>query len=137
MAASSASSATVADPRLLIELTNEESKVFNNILSAVTVLKLDCQVRVAGGWVRDKLLKVHAPKDIDLVLDTMNGYDFAEAINDYLCTHNHNGTKEAHRIKANPAKSKHPGDVYDRRGRHRCHPLPQRSIHNGLADSCH
>jgi len=40
-------------------------------------------MRVAGGWVRDKLLGKES-HDIDIALDDMTGKDFAEMINAHL-----------------------------------------------------
>jgi len=37
-------------------------------------------MRVAGGWVRDKLLGIESD-DIDIALDNMSGPEFAEIIN--------------------------------------------------------
>jgi len=40
-------------------------------------------LRVAGGWVRDKLLGKES-HDIDIALDDMMGKEFAEMINTHL-----------------------------------------------------
>jgi len=40
-----------------IELTDKERKIFDRLLSTLRYCNLDTQLRVAGGWVRDK---VHA-----------------------------------------------------------------------------
>lgn len=51
-------------------------------------------LRVAGGWVRDKLLG-NDSKDIDIALDTVTGAQFAEALQKMLT----NSTRpEAHNI---------------------------------------
>lgn len=98
------------DPRGgAIELSETESALFDRVLSAVNGLNLDCQVRVAGGWVRDKLLGV-ASDDIDFVLDTMSGIDFANAISTFLLDpSNKSGSAVSSiaTIKANPDQSKH------------------------------
>ena len=39
--------------------------------------------RVAGGWVRDKLL-MQQSVDIDIALDDQTGTEFANSLNDYL-----------------------------------------------------
>ena len=41
---------------------------------------LKTTMRVAGGWVRDKLLGTESD-DIDIALDDMSGPEFAEIIN--------------------------------------------------------
>ena len=40
-------------------------------------------MRVAGGWVRDKLIGLESD-DIDIALDDMMGQEFAKMINDSL-----------------------------------------------------
>lgn len=39
-----------------IELTEKERKIFDRLLSTLRYCNLDTQLRVAGGWVRDKVL---------------------------------------------------------------------------------
>lgn len=39
--------------------------------------------RVAGGWVRDKLLNQQSV-DIDIALDDQSGIEFANSVNEYL-----------------------------------------------------
>ena len=62
-------------------------------------------LRVAGGWVRDKLLGLESA-DIDVALDSMTGAQFAERVNAYLVS---TGAPPAGVgvIAANPAQSKH------------------------------
>ena len=64
-----------------IELNEAEKSIFGKILDATS--DIDVEVRVAGGWVRDKLLGKES-EDIDLALDTMMGEQFARHINAYL-----------------------------------------------------
>jgi len=88
-----------------LTLTPEEIKLFETIKAVVKRFELATQVRVAGGWVRDKLLG-RSSHDIDLALDDMTGLAFAEKVNEYL---QENGL-EVHRIgliQANPDQSKH------------------------------
>ena len=40
----------------MIQLTQQEAELFEILIKAVNTLGLDCTLRVAGGWVRDKLL---------------------------------------------------------------------------------
>jgi len=76
-------------------------------MDVVHTNKLNLTLRVAGGWVRDKLLKAEMKKvDIDIALDTMLGREFAELVNDWLEKHH----KERHSvgiIQRNPDQSKH------------------------------
>ena len=48
-------------------------------------------IRVAGGWVRDKLLQQsNAPcRDIDLVLSDVSGMQFVDMLRQYLHDENH------------------------------------------------
>lgn len=92
-------------------LTDLESRLFSLLLSVVHHENLsNLTLRVAGGWVRDKLLRPNADLgsavDIDIALDTMLGRDFAERINSYLLTKG----MDVHRvgvIQKNPDQSKH------------------------------
>lgn len=61
--------------------------------------------RVAGGWVRDKLLNLPS-NDIDIALDDCTGEDFANMVNAYLAYLGHE-TRTIAIIKANPDQSKH------------------------------
>ncbi|TPX50688.1 hypothetical protein SeLEV6574_g00752 [Synchytrium endobioticum] len=67
-------------------------------------------LRFVGGWVRDKLLGLECD-DLDVAVDSMTGYDFALAVENYLNSqHNDIDVGESHRIckiAANPLKSKH------------------------------
>ncbi|KAI8809573.1 hypothetical protein BJ742DRAFT_804317 [Cladochytrium replicatum] len=62
-------------------------------------------VRISGGWVRDKLLGKES-NDLDFALDTITGYEFAAAVNQYLTAL---GVNPGHlsKIESNPDKSKH------------------------------
>lgn len=57
--------------------------------------------RIAGGWVRDKLLEINS-SDIDITVDKMTGYEFAKGLQQY-----YGWTGPVGKIKANPDKSKH------------------------------
>ena len=62
-------------------------------------------VRVAGGWVRDKLLGFHS-KDIDIALDNISGVDFAKRVQStYKDLHQQD--QRMYIVKTNPEKSKH------------------------------
>jgi tRNA nucleotidyltransferase/poly(A) polymerase len=62
-----------------IELDQVERDIFEFLLDADKRLGLGTTFRVAGGWVRDKLLGKESD-DIDVALDTMRGEDFAERL---------------------------------------------------------
>ena len=61
-------------------LTETENKIFEIIKKTLEKNNLKTICRVAGGWVRDKLLNKNSI-DIDIALDNMKGYDLAKLIN--------------------------------------------------------
>lgn len=63
-----------------IQLTEKEENIFAFLMDIVKENNLNTTVRVAGGWVRDKLCGKEN-NDIDLALDDMNGRQFADHIN--------------------------------------------------------
>ncbi|KAF8930776.1 hypothetical protein EDD21DRAFT_353368 [Dissophora ornata] len=63
------------------------------------------QLRIAGGWVRDKLLGLSC-HDLDIGIDAMMGYDFAVLVNEYMESLGHEKRSIA-KIATNPEKSKH------------------------------
>ena len=67
--------------------------------------QLNTTLRVAGGWVRDKLMNKDS-KDIDIALDNMTGSEFVQIFNNYLKEKNVL-TKGYGVVKLNPEKSKH------------------------------
>ena len=68
----------------MIEISEDEQTLFAVFLDSLKYHKRDGTVlRVAGGWVRDKLLD-HASSDIDIALNDQSGEDFARAVNEYL-----------------------------------------------------
>lgn len=85
-----------------IELTETEKNIFELILGVLKEEKLDTVCRVAGGWVRDKLLG-RKSDDIDIALDNISGEKLARLINSRI-------NKEKDKVgvvKSNPDKSKH------------------------------
>ncbi|GMH91467.1 hypothetical protein TrVE_jg11544 [Triparma verrucosa] len=83
----SALSSTVLPPSII--LTNSEAHLFS-FLSKVAESALESAstttpivLRVAGGWVRDKVLGLDSD-DIDIALDTISGVAFAELCCSYL-----------------------------------------------------
>lgn len=87
-----------------IKLTETEEKIFQQLIDVVQHHNLATQLRVAGGWVRDKLLGREC-YDIDIALDDMYGKQFCEKIQEYL------GVEANERgfcvIQSNPDQSKH------------------------------
>lgn len=90
-----------------IDLTPEETELFDTILRFVDETKLNTTVRVAGGWVRDKVLQLPSKFDIDIALENMTGVQFATQMQQWL-----ESTKNARMltfsvIEQNTEKSKH------------------------------
>lgn len=88
-----------------IDLSDKEKKIFDLLLNSLRHSNLDTQLRVAGGWVRDKLLGKDC-YDIDIAVDNMMGREFCEKVNEYL---SHAG-EQMHGIsviQSNPDQSKH------------------------------
>lgn len=91
----------LSDDRTII-LTQTENEIFDTIKSVLLENKLNTTCRVAGGWVRDKLLKRQSD-DIDIALDNISGEAFARLVNVRI-----NGEKDkVGVVKSNPDKSKH------------------------------
>lgn len=86
-----------------IQLLPIEAKIFGTVLAATR--NSNVCVRVAGGWVRDKLLKKESD-DIDFALDTITGQQFGNLVQSYLQSTGHVAKKVAV-IKSNPDQSKH------------------------------
>lgn len=88
-----------------IDLTPKEEQIFNRLLQVVQHYNMGTQLRVAGGWVRDKLLGKEC-YDIDIALDNMYGREFCEKVNEYLSASGEE-TKGVGVIQCNPDQSKH------------------------------
>lgn len=88
-----------------LSLSGKEEKLFQLLQDVCTHFNLNSQIRVAGGWVRDKLLG-KLSDDIDLALDDMTGKVFCERMNEYLRIQGSDELKVGV-IKLNPKKSKH------------------------------
>ncbi|KAK9291407.1 hypothetical protein L1049_019354 [Liquidambar formosana] len=88
-----------------IDLTEKEEQIFERLLKVVRHFNLQTQLRVAGGWVRDKLLGKDC-YDIDIALDNMLGREFCEKVNEYLSCKGEE-TQGVAVIQSNPDQSKH------------------------------
>lgn len=87
-----------------ITLTREEQSLFEVCLAAVRRSGQGITLRVAGGWVRDKLLGLGSD-DIDIACDKVTGVEFAETLRQELEA---DGSKiKVAVIRANPDQSKH------------------------------
>ncbi|KZT67656.1 hypothetical protein DAEQUDRAFT_728899 [Daedalea quercina L-15889] len=95
---------------MMIELTKEEDELCTLLDECTKHIKetegLEVECRIAGGWVRDKILRISS-HDIDVALSNMMGVTFATFFVDY-CT-NVKGLEVGRvaRIESNPEQSKH------------------------------
>ena len=106
-------SLSLAPPRKLLSevvLDAEERKLFEMLKKVVGEREgggaEGIILRVAGGWVRDKLLNVEGKNDIDITVNKMSGKDFAEMLNRRFVKEGKPALKFGV-IKENPEKSKH------------------------------
>jgi len=119
----------------MIKLTAEEASFFCLLNEVIKSHSISTTLRVAGGWVRDKLLatpefvcahpssetmnlskhqskgrkgvsSMTHPLDIDIALDDMLGREFADLLNQYLKDHGKD-TITVGMVMKNPDKSKH------------------------------
>jgi tRNA nucleotidyltransferase/poly(A) polymerase len=90
-------------PELVI--TPAEAKLFDRMRQICRDNNLTTQVRVAGGWVRDKILGGSCT-DIDFAFDNMTGAAFAPMFNRFLKLQGEAEVKMAV-IQVNPLQSKH------------------------------
>ncbi|KAA6402619.1 MAG: putative nucleotidyltransferase activity protein [Streblomastix strix] len=89
------------------DLTDSEKIIFSVLRDAIKEKGLPIQLRIAGGWVRDKLLNIQS-KDLDFTTDKLTGVEFANIILDFLKRNNRlDLAGRISVIKANPEKSKH------------------------------
>ncbi|XP_048131301.1 tRNA nucleotidyltransferase cca2 [Rhodamnia argentea] len=88
-----------------IDLTEKEKMIFDRLLATIRHFDLSTQLRVAGGWVRDKLLGKEC-YDIDIALDDMLGSTFVDKVTQYLASTGEEAQGLAV-IPSNPDQSKH------------------------------
>ena len=88
-----------------IKFTESETRLFATLRAAADIYTPTTVIRVAGGWVRDKLLGRDS-HDIDIALDNVTGRTFAEHVNTYLQSVGQK-TASIGVIAANPDQSKH------------------------------
>lgn len=103
-----------------MQLSKTESQIFDLLIEVAKHYNTGTTLRVAGGWVRDKLLHTaskNSALDIDIALDNLYGKEFAEHVNKYisLLSKQNKYSSTGHKleknhfavIKANPEQSKH------------------------------
>jgi tRNA nucleotidyltransferase/poly(A) polymerase len=88
-----------------IELNSDEEKLFDMFRDFVKEKRLTTTVRVAGGWVRDKIMNTIVKDDIDIAVDNMTGKEFVELLHDWSSKNGRSMSKIGV-IQQNPEKSK-------------------------------
>lgn len=88
---------SMASP-ITINLTSIEDDIFSFIKEASARMPESPVARVAGGWVRDKLLGKPS-KDIDITVDKMKGVQFAQKLQQYAYMKWGNGQQVVGNIK--------------------------------------
>lgn len=68
-------------PEIVLKPLEEE--LFGLLMRSVQFHGKKTVLRVAGGWVRDKILQKDN-HDIDIALDDQSGIEFANGVNEYL-----------------------------------------------------
>ena len=81
-------------------LTPIEHDLCEDLLRVLKENNLSTVLRIAGGWVRDKILGLGSC-DIDIAIDNMMGEEFAKLFT--ACV----GASSIGKIRANPEASKH------------------------------
>ncbi len=89
-----------------LQLTPEEEQVFSTIMAIDKQFGLGQQYRVAGGWVRDRLLGTQSD-DIDIALDKMTGQQFREYADRYAQQNPDSQIGKSYVVDQNPDASKH------------------------------
>ena len=106
----------MASTKASIELTESESKLRKFLLDGCSYIAAQGQLkqpqlRITGGWVRDKLLGTTS-HDIDIGIDNMTGYDFGILLREYSrqpetqALHTVDVLGTLAKIEKNPEKSK-------------------------------
>lgn len=91
-------------PQSLV-LNEVEANLFAIIMESLHWKNKPTIARVAGGWVRDKLMGRDSV-DIDIALDDQTGVEFANNLNEYLLSRGE-AVRSVAVIQCNPAQSKH------------------------------
>ena len=100
-----AAGATPPPVNVSFELTEKEAAVFGVLRDTAAAAGKGTVVRIVGGWVRDKLLRIES-SDVDVALDNTTGVEFAGCVN-ALLTARGEATSSVGVIEANPEQSKH------------------------------
>lgn len=83
-------------------LTPEENSIFGVLLNVNTIYGLKTTFRVAGGWVRDRLLGKESD-DLDIALDNMTGRQFEKYLAQYKARNGEqSGIGNSHIVEETP-----------------------------------
>ncbi|EGR30303.1 tRNA cca-pyrophosphorylase, putative, partial [Ichthyophthirius multifiliis] len=94
-------------PDISEQITDKEKQLFNYLLNFINQKYIDVTMRIAGGWVRDKILKKEC-HDIDIALDNLMGEDFLNQFTEFIKENGQqNLISKIGIIKSNPEQSKH------------------------------
>jgi tRNA nucleotidyltransferase/poly(A) polymerase len=91
---------------LEIQLTQVEQEIIRLLNDCVDYNKLNVTLRLAGGWVRDKVLGLYSD-DMDVTVDTLTGLQMAKLFNEYLRDVAGHSVHKIGVISTNSEKSKH------------------------------
>eukprot|EP00375_Theileria_parva_P000865 XP_763535.1 tRNA nucleotidyltransferase [Theileria parva strain Muguga] len=91
--------------RAKFKITESENRLFNLLNECVDFYDLQMDLRVVGGWVRDKLLDKNN-KDIDIAIPKMTGIKFCEYLNNFT-KDKYGFSRTVGVVKRCPEQSKH------------------------------
>uniref|UniRef100_A0A3B0NCN5 tRNA nucleotidyltransferase, putative n=1 Tax=Theileria annulata TaxID=5874 RepID=A0A3B0NCN5_THEAN len=91
--------------RAKFKITESENRLFNLLNECVDFYDLKMDLRVVGGWVRDKLLDKDN-KDIDIAIPKMTGIKFCEYLNNFT-KDKYGFSRTVGVVKRCPEQSKH------------------------------
>lgn len=94
-----------------LTLTSQERQLFDLLKSVVSEYCPGAELRVAGGWVRDKILGLGSD-DVDISTDIISGAAFCQHLEAYLRVHPISTSESSKKpsvsvTKLNPQQSKH------------------------------
>lgn len=89
-----------------VELTKREKEIFKELKNFAARREPPVVLRVAGGWVRDKLMGKKC-SDIDIALDCDSGKNFAKEFRDFIKKESGSNIYGYHVISHNHEKAKH------------------------------
>ncbi len=85
----------------MIKFSKKEKEILSLLMDVVKTQTPNTVLRIAGGYIRDKLLSIDSD-DIDIAVNNMSGEQFAHLVNKHM-----GATGKLTVVKANPDQSKH------------------------------